>query len=361
MPLNQDLVVSACRLLSHPQSASGIAHRAPRASAWLELRIVALLFALVAVTWGPCPQQLTAADEPPAKGPSRLVIPPGLEVSSDWQPLNPQKTVWLDMNQKRVIVFGEIVLREGLLELLCCLKRTKEHEAIIAVDAQAQAIHAGLLAIGAEVGEPATFMPEYKPATGQRIDVFVTYLDENNRPKRVLAQEWVRNATRRYFLAKLDSPPADLKIPEDSDLRWDSKYKELLWYGHMTEAQRDQLLKYSQDPRYREAITRFFEQTQYRPLEAHWVFAGSSFTRDPESGKEYYLAESGDLICVSNFSTATLDLPVESPNVNDTLLYEAWTDRIPPLRTVVRMELVPSTESAKPVESRTAKPAATDK
>ena len=35
-----------------------------------------------------------------------------------------------------------------------------------------------------------------------------------------------------------------------------------------------------------------------------WVFAGSRFWTDEETGKQYYQAEGGDFICVSNFGTA---------------------------------------------------------
>ena len=72
-----------------------------------------------------------------------------------------------------------------------------------------------------------------------------------------------------------------------------------------------------------------------------WVFAGSGFWQDEETGKEYYKAEAGDLICVSNFSTAMLDIPVESSQVNDGLMFEANTEKIPRLGTPVRVVLKP--------------------
>jgi hypothetical protein len=67
----------------------------------------------------------------------------------------------------------------------------------------------------------------------------------------------------------------------------------------------------------------------------NWVFAGSSFWRDPADGKEYYQGDGGDLICVSNFPTATLDLTVESSQSNEALLFEAFTGRVPPKGTEV--------------------------
>ncbi len=72
-----------------------------------------------------------------------------------------------------------------------------------------------------------------------------------------------------------------------------------------------------------------------------WVFAGSGFWRDPETGKEHYKASGGDLICVSNFPTATLDLPIESSQANDNLLFETFPDRIPAKNTKIRLVLIP--------------------
>jgi hypothetical protein len=77
------------------------------------------------------------------------------------------------------------------------------------------------------------------------------------------------------------------------------------------------------------------------PLEADWVFAGSVFWKDPADGQEYYQADGGDLICVSNFPTATLDLPIESSQANDALMFEVFEDRVPPRGTAVELILSP--------------------
>ncbi len=72
-----------------------------------------------------------------------------------------------------------------------------------------------------------------------------------------------------------------------------------------------------------------------------WVFAGSGFWKDPETGKQFYMAESGDLICVSNFTTAMLDVPIESSPSNEGLKFEANPDKVPTLGTPVRLVLTP--------------------
>ena len=72
-----------------------------------------------------------------------------------------------------------------------------------------------------------------------------------------------------------------------------------------------------------------------------WVFAGSDFYTDPESKKRFYQAEMGDFICVSNFPSAMLDVPVESSSDNDNLVFEAFTERIPKRGTPVCIVLTP--------------------
>lgn len=71
-----------------------------------------------------------------------------------------------------------------------------------------------------------------------------------------------------------------------------------------------------------------------------WVFAGSGFWVEP-NGEKRYQAEGGDFICVANFGTAMLDVPVESSQANHMLTYRAFTPRIPPLETPVTVILTP--------------------
>ena len=77
-------------------------------------------------------------------------------------------------------------------------------------------------------------------------------------------------------------------------------------------------------------------------LDSDWVFAGSGFWRDPADGAEHYEADGGDMICVSNFPTAMLDLPIESSESNEALLFEAFAGRVPPRGTEVELVLSPA-------------------
>lgn len=85
-----------------------------------------------------------------------------------------------------------------------------------------------------------------------------------------------------------------------------------------------------------------------KPMPYHWVFAGSGDEVDQHTGKRYYWADGGDFICVSNFATATLDIPVESSQTNNALLFHAYTEHIPPKGTRVRMVLIPRTDRKPP-------------
>ena len=275
--------------------------------------------------------------------------------SKEPQPLNKQGTVLLDVDGKRLLLKTKVCLREGVLEMFCCLKQTKEHESILSIDSEAHAVHAGLLALGAKIGSPVKFQPEYSPAKGTRIRLFCQWTDKGGKPHREPAEKWVRNSSKRFFVEIFDEKPAGLDLKEDSELKWDEKNKELYWFGHMTEKQRDTFLAMSKDAKYRKSIQKFFDRTQPRQLEAPWVFAGSGWFKDESTGKELYLAEGGDLICVANFASAMLDLAVESSASGETnLMWEAWSDRIPPVGTEVLLELVPELD-----DKAAGKPAAT--
>lgn len=216
------------------------------------------------------PQAETPADVPPKKILAK--DPPGMKR------LDPECNAWIDPKFKRVVVDGEVCLTEGQLEMFACIKGTKEHESILAIDCKAFVLHAALLAAGAEAGAPVQFTPAYKPASGTPIDISLVWTDSSG-IHRAKAQDWVKN----YKTGKT--------------------------------------------------------------LEYGWVFAGSGFYEDEETKEKHYMAEGGDLICVSNFPSAMLDLPIESSQSNNALTFAANTEVIPPRGTKVRVVLTPRVEA----------------
>ncbi len=183
--------------------------------------------------------------------------------------------LWVDKKKQRVYIDGYVAMREGPLEMLACPTGTKEHESVIATIPPSKEVHAALLAIGARPGTPVAFLPNFVPATGQRIRVWVCYRDPQGKFHAIDARSWIRNEK------------TDQELQED------------------------------------------------------WVFGGSGFWKDPRDNQEYYRADGGDMICVSNFSTAMMDLPIASSAEASELMHIPFTERIPARGTPVRIVLVP--------------------
>lgn len=96
---------------------------------------------------------------------------------------------------------------------------------------------------------------------------------------------------------------------------------------------------------HRMAAQQWVRNVQTKQAMTHpWVFAGSSLWKNPDTGQTVYQGDGGDFICVSNFPTATLDIPVESSQAEGELLFEAFTENIPEAGTPVRLILVPKFE-----------------
>lgn len=191
------------------------------------------------------------------------------------------KNVYLEIlpgGKRRVLVQAAVCRVNGQLEQLLCRKGTKEHEAILHADVDARHIHTALIAAKAEAGHPVKFVPPDKLVPPTGTKIKV-YLQYRDKGKTITvpAQTWVRNFKTR------------------------------------------------------------------KELEVDWVFAGSIFTPDPLDAKapQFYGANDGDVICLANFETAMLDLPVLSSKEAADLGYEAWTERIPPLETAVTVILEP--------------------
>ena len=262
-------------------------------------------------------------------------------------PLNKEKTVFLDRKNNRVLVKSTVVLREGLLEMLCCLKGTQEHESILSTTAHAYIVHGGLLALGADPGRPVRYYPEYVPSEGPQVKINLIWKDENGKEQKAVSQSWIRYVVDRFYYRKVDPFPSDLTLPDngEGDLRYDTFNKELYWYGHMTDETKAELKKLSKNEEYQAAIEQFHKQSQPREMTSSFIFTGSRFVQDEETKEQIYLAEDGCLICVANMTTAMIDVGIESSSQGmDSLLFEPYTERIPPEGTEVMIEIIPVKE-----------------
>ena len=186
-------------------------------------------------------------------------------------PLKKDGGLWIDLKRKWVIVDGSVCLREGPLEMFICPAQTKEHESVITTPIDAETVHTSLLAIGAKTGSPVQFQPEYKRATGSVIDIVIIWVDEGQKVRASLAQDWIKKGNTR------------------------------------------------------------------KTIQYAWVFGGSGYWKNPNTNETIYYGNDGSLVCLSNFPTATIDLPVESSNSNAARLYYANTSKIAPLKAPVRI------------------------
>jgi hypothetical protein len=127
-----------------------------------------------------------AAQEPPATNAASTAP----QIDPGWKPLG--RSLWFDPGAMRLIIRARVVLREGPLEHLLCLKGTKEHEAILATDAQPSQIHAGLLLTGAEPGHPVRFVPRFEPPAGTPIAIELRWKSAGE-ARQADARRWVRD------------------------------------------------------------------------------------------------------------------------------------------------------------------------
>jgi len=222
---------------------------------------------------------------PPAPEPDQPKVDDGIAMPAPVGAVkHPSAPLWVDAKNKVVYVDGFICVTKGYLEVFACVKGYKQHESVLAINAKPSLVHTALLAIGAKQGKPVQFQPEYKPPTGEEIDVFVIWKDDKGVEHKVRGQELVRNVKSK------------------------------------------------------------------KELDAPWVFAGSGFWHDETTGQDFYQADQGEFICLSNFPAAMLDVPIQSTDSNENLMFEAFTERLPPTETKVRLMLVPKGAKDRPAK-----------
>jgi hypothetical protein len=277
--------------------------------------------------------------EKPVEVPLEQILPQGVVA------LNPQKTIWLDKAGHKLYLVTKVVQKNGPLEMFCCLKQTKEHESILSLDGKAAVVHAGLLALGIEPGKHVQFDPDFVPPTGTELNIDLIWTDPQGKKQHANVHDWIQTSTRRYFTAKLTDLSPDVKFPEDDAMRFDKKYEELMHFGVMTEARQKEYLQLSTAKDYQAAIKDIYTKSQPRKMVAKFVFAGSKLYEDPDTKEKFYLAEEGDLICVANFVSATIDVAMKSSASASELSYEAVADKVPALGTRVVIELSKMTET----------------
>ena len=234
------------------------------------------------VTEPPAPKP--SGEQPEAK-PEPLPAVPVADPKSKLTPLNKEKTLYIEKTpagKSRVLFVTEVCLREGLLEVFLCKANTKEHEAILRTAVDARFLHAALIAAGATVGTPVQWLD---PKTG----------DAKYQPA---SGQTIRVLVNYNFKGKSHSHPAQ---------EW------------------------------------ILDKTTKKPMANEWVFAGSRFVKNPDrpNDPDYYTANNGEVICISNFSDSMLDLPIAVSREANDLQFDAMPAKIPPLGSKVWVILEP--------------------
>lgn len=196
-------------------------------------------------------------------------------------------------------VDAKVCLTEGMLELIACTKDSKEHEAMISVEPKAAHIHAALLLVGAQPGNPAMrkeVQTEDGPRwvdiepRGQEIDVYLVFNNKDGQPEEHSIKKFLIKGMEENF----DGVPTEPVKKED------------------------------------------------RAFPTHtFLFVGSHVFKDGESDPIYLADESGNVISLSTFGDELLALPGVHAHANEALSWAVDPTHLPPLETKVTLRLKP--------------------
>lgn len=157
----------------------------------LTISLAACLFLLN--VQDPAPQSEPAPDveAPDAQAAPEAPAADGFRPDPAWKPLG--RDLWFDPEGRRLVIRAKVVLREGYLEHLLCLSRTKEHEAVLSTEASPRMIHAGLILAVGEPGHPVRYQPEFQAPEGPPVAITAEW-KQGDELKRLDARELVKGA-----------------------------------------------------------------------------------------------------------------------------------------------------------------------
>lgn len=219
--------------------------------------------------------------------------------------------ITIDAEQRIVDVEAQISLTEGLLELVACTEGTKEHEAVVRINAVPIHVHTALLLIGARNGTPAMRKPINEEQTrwmhvspsGDPIKVSLVIINEEGEEVERPINDFVRRTEGDPYMPDFGY---EAEKPEEGETK--------------------------------EAFPNVF------------AFTGSHLIEDEEGNKQYLADQSGHVITISTFGDEMLGLPNVQSRENGELVWELDPTHLPPLDTKVTLRLRPvvAKETAKP-------------
>jgi len=263
---------------------------------------VILATAWLTVDWRPT-QALEPAKEPAKAG------------TGAGEPQAEEPQVWISPDRGEIVMPGmrilikkgcvdvdaKVCLTEGMLELIACTKDSKEHEAIIAIEPRAKHVHAALLLIGAQPGNPAMTReiqtadgPRWLdlPPRGQEIDLYLVFKNK--------AGEMEERPINQFIIRGRDESITGELEPEDEENRED------------------------------------------RAFPTHtFLFVGSRIFKDGKNDPVYLADKSGNVISLATFGDELLCLPGVHGHDNEGLVWAVDPTHLPELDSQVILRLKP--------------------
>jgi hypothetical protein len=269
--------------------------------AWL-FAALPVLGTLLLIARFPLSAEESSPEKPVAK-PAQENEPPRKELKLPGLEINvPKRYVDVDCT---------VCLDQGFLELIACIKESKEHESIVAIDAKPMHIHAALLLLGAVPGNPMMHKPIedqpgrwlHIPPRGDRVDVFLVFKDKQGK--------------------QVERPISDFVV------RNDDRTEEL--FGTDSVKQEDEKFPHT------------------------FLFAGSIIRDDVPAESKYLCDMSGDVISIATFGDEVLCLPGEHAQDNGSLMWEVDGTHLPKVGTKVKLRLRPQAKPGPKTEKEPSK------
>ena len=209
--------------------------------------------------------------------------------------------VEINLKEKCVDVASTVCLGEGALELIACTKDTKEHEAIVMIEAIPKHVHTALLLIGARPGNPAMRKPIDKEATrwmdippsGGPVDVSLVFPDKEGKI--------------------VERPISDFIVGNDHEA------------GAVGGEVKEE---------------RFPTNT--------FLFAGSILHGEKDGPRQYIADSSGNVISITTFGDELLCLADFHDNANGALMWQIDSTHLPAVGSKVTLRLRPQFQKPAP-------------
>jgi len=216
--------------------------------------------------------------------------------------------VAINLQERYVDIEGKICLDKGMLELVACTKGTKEHEAIVAIEARPMHIHTALLLLGAKAGNPAMRRaPRGEdqgwidlPPSGNAVDVLLVFPDKAGNP--------VEHPISKFITRS--APEGETRPDAAADKEGDRKFP-----------------------------THTF------------LFAGSQLVDDGPGPRKYLSDLSGNAISIATFGDELLCLPGVHSDDYEALMWQVNATGLPAVGSKVtfrlRPQVLPTAKAAK--------------